>query len=149
MEDIFWSAVGSLADNDNSLLLLGSWTPFRKAVTSHATNACIREYLRVTSHPPEYTVCKEYLDFIISLIEKLEIPYIFVHSDELVYSKLCDLLWKNQELYKNIILLMGGFHQLRVMQRLIHKLNGCRNFKQLCIDAEVIAAGSSDQALYP
>ena len=71
---------------------------------------------------------------------------IFVHSDEAVYSKLCDILWKNRELYWKIVLLMGGFHQLRVMQRLIYKRHDSKGYKQWCKDAGTIAGGSADQA---
>ena len=74
-------------------------------------------------------MCKEYLDFQLELIEELEIPYIFVHSDEAVYSKLCDILRKNREFYSQIVLLMGGFHQLRVMKRLIYKRHDSKGYK--------------------
>ena len=41
-------------------------------------------------------MCKEYLDLLIDMIEELEIPYIFVHSDKMVSAKLCHILWKDQ-----------------------------------------------------
>ena len=74
-------------------------------------------------HPPEYAMyrpctCEQNLDFLGEVILDLEIPYIFAHSDEAVYSKLCHILWKNSPLYTNIIVLMGGFHQLRLKQKL-------------------------------
>ena len=47
-------------------------------------------------------------------INDLEISLIYVHSDEMVYSKMCNIIWKNPKLYKCIDILMGGFHQLRV-----------------------------------
>lgn len=145
-ENIAWSAAGSLTSNNEELPLLGSWTPFKKATTNHVTNACVQEYLPVTPHPPEYPVCKDYLDLLLQMIEELEIPHIFVHSDELVYSKLCDIVWKNKDLYQKLILLMGGFHQLRVMQRLIYKRHYCRGFRDWCVDSGVIADGSADSA---
>ena len=98
------------------------------------------------SSPPEYPVCKEYLDFLIDLLRQLEKPYIFVHADEMVYSKLCDILWKHKDIYENIIVLMGGFHQLRVKHRLLFKRYSFRGMKQWCVDAETIAEGSADQA---
>ena len=70
----------------------------------------------------------------------------YVHADELVYSKLCHILWKNPELYKQVVLLMGGFHQLRVMQKILYKRYNFRQLQQICVEAEVIAKGSSDQA---
>ena len=138
---------GALKIDDEELPLLGSWTPFNREVTDHLTTACIQEFLPVTPHPPEYPICKEYLDFLLEIIEELELPHIFVHSDEMVYFKLCGIVWKNPQLYKGIILLMGGFHQLRVMQRLLYKRYACRELKDWFTDAGVIASGSVDQAL--
>ncbi len=42
---------------------------------------------------------------------------------------------------------MGGFHQLRVRQRLLFKRFHCKGYNDWCIGAGVIAAGSADQAL--
>ena len=147
-KDIAWAAAGSLPPEfrGEELPLLGSWTPFNKKVSTSSAEKCIQEYLPVTSEPPEYPVCKEYLDFLLEILQDLEIPYIFVHSDEAVYSKLCHILWKDKELYRNVILLMGGFHQLRVRQKLLFKRHNCRGYRQWCVDAGIIASGSSDQA---
>ena len=143
-KNVAWALCGALVDED--LPLLGSWTPFNKRVTSHNAEPIIQKYLPVTPFEPDYPVCKEYLDFMLDVIDVLEIPFIFVHSDEMVYSKLCDILWKNKDIYSKIILLMGGFHQLRVMQRLLYKRHFCKGYKEWSVDAEAIAAGSADQA---
>ena len=42
---------------------------------------------------------------------------------------------------------MGGFHQLRVKQRLIYKRSNCIGIKEWCIDAGIIASGSVAQAI--
>ena len=42
---------------------------------------------------------------------------------------------------------MGGFHQLRVKQRLIYKLSNCIGIKKWCIDDGIIAAGPAAQAI--
>ena len=75
-------------------------------------------------------------------INDVEISHIYVHADEMVYSKLCHIIWKNPELYKCIVTLMGGFHQLRVKQRLIYKRSNCIGIKEWCINAGIIAPGS-------
>ena len=106
----------------------------------------VQEYQPVLPYAPEYPICKKYLDGIIDIMNDLELSHIFVHADELVYSKLCNILWKNPELYKQVILLMGGFHQLRVMQKILHKRYNFRQMQQICVEADVIAKGSSDQA---
>ena len=142
--DIAWSLCGTLKDDD--LPILGSWTVFNKCVSKETYEAVVQEYLPVSPFPPDYPVCKEYLDFLLDVIEDLEIPFMFVHSDELVYSKLCEILWKNKDIYSKIVLLMGGFHQLRVMQRLIYKRHYSKGYRDWCVDAKTIADGSADQA---
>ena len=82
----------------------------------------------------------------LQVIVDLELQYIFVHLDEDVYSKLCHLLWKNPDLYQKIILLMGGFHQLRVLQKILYKRHLCHGYKEWCVDAKTIAEGSACQA---
>ena len=41
---------------------------------------------------------------------------------------------------------MGGFHQLRVMQRLLYKRYYCKGLRKWCVDSGTIADGSADQA---
>ena len=78
--------------NNEDLPPIGSWTAFNKLVYEYMISKCVQEYLPVTPEPPTYPVCKEYLDFLLYLLDYLEIPHIFVHSDEAVYSKLCHIL---------------------------------------------------------
>ena len=99
------------------------------------------------SEYPEYPVCKNYLDNLLDIINDLEISHIYVITDEMVYSKLCHITWKNPELYKCNVILIGGFHQLRVKQRLIFKRINCICIKNWCVDAGVIAPGSAAQAV--
>ena len=146
--DLIWSICGSFQSifENEEFVKIGSWTGYQKLISQYKTLPCIQEYLPVVSSPPEYPVCKEYLDFLIDLLRQLEIPYIFAHADEMVYAKLCHILWKHKDIYENIIVLMGGFHQLRVKQRLLFKRYSFRGMKQWCVDAETIADGSADQA---
>ena len=97
-------------------------------------------------HPPDYPTCKYYLHFLLKVINELAIPFICVDSDEMVYSKVCKILWKNKDIYTKIILLMGGFHQLRVMQWLPYKRHFPKGYREWCVNAKTIAGGSTDQA---
>ena len=81
------------------------------------------------------------------MINDLGISHVYIHIDEMVYSKLCHIIWKNPELYKCIVILMAGFQQLRVKQRLIYKCFNCIGIKDWCVDAEVIAPSSAAQAM--
>ena len=148
-KDFAWSLAGSLPlkIKDEELPLLGSWTAFQRAVTASETQECILEYLPMTPETPDYPVCKEYLDSLLDMIKELDISHIFVHADEMVYAKIYHIIWKNPDLYGQIKVLMGGFHQLRVRQRLLHKRHTVRGYKQWWIDAETVASGSADQAM--
>ena len=142
--DTAWSVWGVL--NDDNLLLLGSWKFFNKLVSNTKYEAVVQEYHVVIRHPPDYPICKEYLDFLLEVIDKLKILFIYVHSDEMVYSKLCEILRKNKDIYTKIILLMGGLHQLRVMQWLLYKRHFPKGYREWCVVAKTVAEGSIDQA---
>ena len=73
----------------------------------------LNQYLPVIPEPPEYPVCKHFFDGPLLLMAELDISHIFAHADERVYARLAHILWKEPELYKNVVILMGGFRQLR------------------------------------
>ena len=54
------------------------------------------------TEPPDYKVCKEYLDFVVNTWDFLEKPYGFLHVDKQVYSRLLRLIWKHKDLYANV-----------------------------------------------
>ncbi len=93
-KDIAWSAACSLPDKlfEDAVASLGSWTAFEKQVSQYQPLICVQEYLPVTPAPPDYPMLKEYLDFLLDMIKDLDIPHVFIHADEAVYSKLCHLL---------------------------------------------------------
>ena len=80
-------------------------------------------------------------------MKELDLDYIFAHADELVYSKLVYVFWKFPDIYDRVIVLMGGFHQLRVRQKQICKQYACLDFKSWFIDSGVIVKDSADQAI--
>ncbi len=102
--------------------------------------------MHVINQPPEFSVCKNYLDNLVYIAENLGLQHVFAHADKEVYARLAQIIWKNNDQYKNIIILMGGFHQLRVRQRLIFKRHSCVGYKDWFVDAGIIAAGSVDKA---
>ena len=71
-----------------NLLLIGSWTSFKKLTSSLDIEKYCQDYLPDIPSPPEYPICKNYLDNLIDIINDLEISNIYVNADEMVYSKL-------------------------------------------------------------
>ena len=70
---------------------------------------------------------------------------IFVHVDEQVYARILHLIWKHKDIFSDVIPLMGGFHQLRVFQKIIYNRHNIIGYQEWHSDAGVIAEGSSSQ----
>ena len=82
--DIAWSLCSVL--NDDDLPLLGSWSFFKKLVSNVKYEAVVQEYLPANPRPPDYPTCKDHLDLLLEVIDGVAILFIYVDSDELVYS---------------------------------------------------------------
>ena len=85
------------------------------------TAKSLLKYLPANENPPEYYVCKDYMDFILEVTNCLDLPRVFLHADEQVYARVLHIVWKHKDQFKCIIPLLGGFHQLRNLQALFGK----------------------------
>ena len=68
-----------------------------------------------------------------------DLPRIFVHAGEQVYARVVHLIWKHKDKFKNIIPLMGGFHQLRDFQRIIFKRHFVIGYQDWYSDSGAVA----------
>ena len=89
------------------------------------------EYLPVIAKPPEYDVCKQSLGYLSNLVKELEKRRIQPHADEQAYARPALIIRKHPKGYEDAIILLGGFHQLRVLQRIIYKRNAFVKAKHL------------------
>ena len=154
--NIAWVLVGTVGDDcleeyfpdvvKDELGPVGSWTSFMKTVTNSITTKCKLEYLPVVPLPPGDNVIKWYMDMMMEIAHDLELDYIFAHADEAINSKMLILSWLNQDEYDKIIPLMGGFHTILVILKILFKMYGCLGFKDWWVDAGAIADGSAAQA---
>ena len=82
--------------------------------------------------------------------------YHFVHAHEQVYSPLPHLIWDDKDLYAIPILgnyitigkfipILGGFHQLRAIPKILYKRCQFMGYKDWFVDSEIIAPGSAEQ----
>ena len=55
-------------------------------------------------------------------------------------------MWNHKDLYSKIVPIMGGFHQMRIFQRVIFKRYNCLGLQIWFVDSGKIAAGSVSQA---
>ena len=105
------------------------------------------QYLPVVSEPPDYDVLKEYIDFLLATTDDLGIQHIFTHADEAVNAKLLHIIWNQWNRFKKIIPLIGGFHQIMALQKILYKRHTCIGYKTWFEDAQIIASGSVDKAI--
>ena len=90
-------AVGIEEGNEEHLI--GSWSDFNRLVTEERNvRKCLLEYLPTIPQPPEYPVCKKFLDDLLKAMRDLDLEYIFAHGDEQVYARLAHTIWKDPEL---------------------------------------------------
>ena len=147
-EDLLWSLAGGVPTNsDDPLPFMGSWTAFKKSICEKETPRSILNYLPANENPPEHGVCKEYLEYALEVMDCLEIKRMFVHADEQVYARLVQLIWNHKDRFKNIIPLLGGFHQLRVLQKILYKRHAVVGYGDWFWDSGVIAEGSVPKAI--
>ena len=101
---------------------------------------CFLVYLPTIPQRPEYPVRKKLLDDLLKVIKDLDLIHIFAHGDEQVYARLAHITWKDPELYRNIVILMGRFHELRVRQKAIYKKDALRGYQKWLKDAKTICS---------
>ena len=145
--DIIWAiAVGTEEENEEHLI--GSGTDFNRQVTEEANvRKYLLEYLPTMPRPPEYPVCKKFLDNLLKVMRDLNLDHIFAHGDEQFYARLAHIIWKDPELYRNTVILMEGFHELHISRKTIYKRHALRGYQKWVINAKTIAPGSSDAAV--
>ena len=134
-----WAIAGGLPDKEKRVALLGSSRSFQKESTiENMRKSKINNLLTITKSPG-YTVCNTYLDFLIGVMEVLELPYIFVHTDEHGYASVLHIIWKQRILYSRIILIMGNFYHLFVFQRVLFKRYNCLGLQDCWIQEELLS----------
>ena len=129
LKDLVWSIIGGIPATENEkdeLPLVGSWTHFNKQLSNVEVRKALFKYMPVIPHSVnEPSVLKAYLEFLLETTENLEIQHIFSHCDEAVYSKLLQIIWKHGDKFKKVIPIMGGFHQLLCLQKIMYKRYAC------------------------
>ena len=91
--NVIWSLLDTLPGSSEKAVPVGSWTACKMEVTSKEIRKSLLEYVPVIPEPPEYHVCKNFLDRLLDLMKDLEVKHIFAHSDEQVYARLAHILW--------------------------------------------------------
>ena len=57
------------------------------------------------------------------------------------------IVWKDPELHRNIVILIGEFHELCVRIKTIYKRHALRGYQRWVIDAKTVSQGSSETSV--
>ena len=96
----------------------------------------------VTPQPvSDYNVLNAYLLLLVGTTENLEIQHIFRFCDKAVCSKLLHIIRNNRDEFKKVIPIMGRFHQLLCLQKVIYKRYACLGLETWITAAEKTVQG--------
>ena len=111
--------------NDDEIKIppFGSWIVFNSMVTDKNTIQYNLDYFPVIPYSPNESVLKDYLDFLFDLKSDLEINNIFCHSDQDVFHKISQIMWKEGDKCKGVINIMGGVHILLINLKILSVKN--------------------------
>ena len=81
--DLTWCMAANYSNDDKiEIPPFGSWTVFNSMVTNKRTIQSDLDYFPLIPYPPNESVLKDHLDFLIDHKSDLEIDNIFCHSDQ-------------------------------------------------------------------
>ena len=95
-------------------------------------------FLPVIPQLPSDSICKYYLDFLLHLKSDLEINHIFCRSDQEVFYKISQIIWKDKKC-DSVIIIMRGFHILLVKLKILYKKYIVLGLQQWWLKSKVIA----------
>ena len=79
--------------------------------------------------------------------DRLELEAVVCVFDQSFYAKAAEVYWKNKELFKDLLIMLGGFHLLMTLLGIIGTRFGEAGLKELAVQSEVVAEGSIDKVL--
>lgn len=83
----------------------------------------------------------------LTIIQSLHLNAIVCVFDQAIYSKACEIKWKEPEKFQNCIVMMGIFHLLMVYMGILNKRFGDGGLRDALIQSSIVAEGSIDSAL--
>ena len=67
--------------------------------------------------------------------------------DQAIYSKACQIKWKEREKFRSCLLMVGIFHLIMMFMQILHKRFGDAGMKDVLIQSSVTGEGSIEFAL--
>ena len=83
----------------------------------------------------------------LTITEALNLDVIVCVFDQAIYSKACEIKWREPEKFKCCVLMMGIFHLLMVYMSILNKRFGDAGLRDALVQSSIIAEGSVESAL--
>ena len=130
-------------------LLVQGWTGFNITVRR---NAVIVEsntaYLDTIDSPAtDLKTAFEVLCRASEICDRLNLKAVACVFDQSFYAKAMEVFWKNRQLFKHLIIMMGGFHLIIMLLSVIGTRFGDAGLRELAIESDAIAEGSIERVL--
>ena len=84
---------------------------------------------------------------VLNIVEALNLDAIICVFDQAIYSKACEIKWREPEKFTSCVLMMGIFHLLMVYMSILNKRFGDAGLRDALVQSAIIAEGSVDAAL--
>ena len=95
----------------------------------------------------EITTIYQVLERSLLIMDSLKIVSIVCVFDQAIYSKACEIKWKEKIKFKNCVIMMGIFHLLMMFMGILNKRFGDAGLRDAIVQSSIIAEGSVDSAL--
>ena len=142
-----WIALRSLKSFPR--IIVQGWTGFNIAVRN---NVVIMEskisYLDAMDSPAtDLKTAFEVLCRGMEIKDRLRLKAVVCVFDQAFYAKAVEVQWKNRDVFKDLVLMLGGFHLLMMHLGILGCRYGDAGLREIAVQSEVIAEGSVDKAL--
>ena len=81
-------------------------------------------------------------------MDVLNLDAIVCVFNQVIYSKACEIKWKQPLKFQRCILMMGIFHQHMIFMSTLNKRFGDARLRHALVQSSIVAESSVDSALY-
>ena len=144
---LIWIEVRKLRTRPS--LLIPGWTGFNIKVANNVViTASNISYLDTIDAPAtDLKTAYEVLCRACEIRDRLGLKAVACVFDQSFYAKAMEVVWKNKEIFSNLVIMMGGFHLLLMPLGIIGNRVGDAGLIELAVESDVVAGGSIEKVL--
>ena len=84
----------------------------------------------------------------LTIVEALHLDATVCVFDQAIYSKAWEIKWREPEIFKCCVLMLGIFHLLMIHMSILNKRFGNAGLRDALVQSSIIAKGSVEAALF-